>query len=233
MTTQTISRSYLPLITMAFLAAASALIVRAADSPPSSRKSESFDRDPGWEGHNNHIVPKKTLPVKQDFGYSATHFAGKGAGEMGGVIQRATKPASYAATLAPAKTLDDQLSASGSFAITKATPGAGVFFGFFNSRQPGGSGRPIGSLGLDFDFEGSGGRLAVRLITSGNKSCGTFTTPYLPGKFRPTTLKNNGTRYHWTLAYDPLAAGGKGQFTFTLRSDTHTTQDYGPLPALS
>ena len=22
-------------------------------------KTETFDRDPGWEGHNNHIVPKK------------------------------------------------------------------------------------------------------------------------------------------------------------------------------
>ena len=122
------------------------------------------------------------------------------------------------------------LSASGSFAVTGATPGAGVFFGFFNSQQPGGSGRPIGSLGLNFDFEGKGGRLAVRLITGSNKSCGTFITPYLPGKFRPTPIKNDGTRYHWTLDYDPQAAGGNGRFTFTMRSDTHTTEDYGSLP---
>lgn len=210
------------------------IALSAAESPlKSGFKSESFDRDPGWEGHNNRIVPKDAQMVRQDFGYSATHFAGQGAGEVGGRIQRSTTPASYAARLSPAKTLDEPFSASGSFAITASQPGAGVFFGFFNSQQPGGSGRPIGSLGLDFDFEGGGGRLAVRLITSGNKSCGTFTTPYLPGKFRPTTLKNNGTRYHWTLAYDPLAAGGRGQFKFTLRSDTHTTQDYGPLPALS
>jgi hypothetical protein len=108
-----------------------------------------------------------------------------------------------------------------------------VFFGFFNSQQPGGSGRPIGSLGLDFDFEGSGGRLATRLITNTNKSCGTFITPYLPGKFRPTPIKNDGTRYHWTLAYDPQGAGGNGQFTFTMHSDTHTAQDYGLLPEAS
>ncbi len=193
-------------------------------------KTESFDRDPGWEEHNNRIVPAKPLMVKQDFGYSATHFAGNGAGEMGGVIQRATQPASYAAALAPAKTLDDKLSAAGSFAITKATPGAGAFFGFFNSQQPGGSGRPIGSLGLNMDFEGTGGRLAVRLITGGNKSCGTFITPYLPGKFRPTPIKCDGTRYHWTLDYDPQAAGGDGRFTFTMQSEAHKTQDYGALP---
>ena len=173
---------------------------------PQTLKTEHFDRDPGWEGHNNRIVPKKVLMVKQDFGYSATHFAGKAAGRNGRRIQRSTTPASYAAQLAPARTLDDKLTASGSFAITASQGGAGVFFGFFNSQQPGGSGRPIGSLGLDFDFEGKGGRLAVRLITGGNKSCGTFITPYLPGKFRPTPIKNDGTRYHWTLDYDPQGA---------------------------
>jgi hypothetical protein len=152
---------------------------------------------------------------------------------MGGRIQRSSTPASYAAPLAPAKTLDDKLSASGSFAIVASQSGAGVFFGFFNSQQPGGSGRPIGSLGLDFDFEVKGGRLAVRLITGSNKSCGTFITPYLPGKFRPTPIRNDGTRYHWTLDYDPQGADGKGRFTFTIGSDTHTTQDYGPLPERS
>lgn len=193
-------------------------------------KSESFDHDPGWEGHNNHIVPKHVLTVKQDFGFSATNIAGKSSGEIGGRIQRSTTPASYAAQI-PVKTLDDKFSASGSFAITRSEGGAGVFFGFFNSQQPGGSGRPIGSLGLDFDFEGKGGRLATRLITNTNKSCGTFITPYLPGKYRTTPIKNDGTRYHWTLAYDPA---GDGRFTFTLRSDNHPMPVIDPgLPAAS
>jgi hypothetical protein len=139
----------------------------------------------------------------------------------------------YSAPLSPAKTLDDAFTASGSFAITASQPGGGLFFGFYHSRQPGGSGRPLGALGMDMDFEGKGGRLAVRMRTDSNKGCGTFTTPYLPGKFRPTPLKNNGTRYHWTLAYDPEGAGGNGQFTYTLRSDTHTAEDYGELPEAS
>src|SRR5207244_9727790 len=54
----------------------------------------------------------------------------------------------------------------------------------------------------------------------------------LPGKFRPTPLKNDGTQYHWTLDYDPQGAGGNGRFTFTIGSDTHKTQDYGKLPEL-
>jgi hypothetical protein len=207
----------------------------AQDASHSTLKHESFDKDPGWEGFNNRVVPKRAQMVTQDFGYSKTHFAGEKTGEIGGVIQRATTPASYAAKIAP-RTLDETLSASGSFAVTKCEGGAGLFFGFFNSQQPGGSGRPIGSLGLGFDFEGHGGRLAVRLITNTNKSCGTFITPYLPGKFRPTPLKNDATRYRWTLSYDPAVASGgdgNGRFTFTLTSDMHKAEDYGPLPSAS
>ncbi|MCX6910303.1 MAG: hypothetical protein NTY01_19980 [Verrucomicrobia bacterium] len=113
----------------------------AEDGRMSLLKTETFDRDPGWEAHNNRITPKKVLMVKQDFGHSATQFAGKAAGEMGGRIQRSTTPASYADKIVP-KTLDDKLTASGSFAITASQGGAGIFFGFFNSQQPGGSGRP-------------------------------------------------------------------------------------------
>ena len=205
-----------------------ALFVTTGLLSAESIKTETFDRDPGWEGYHNRIIPEKPLIVTQDFGHSTTGHAGKAPGEVGGRIQRSTTPAFYAAEI-PVKTLEDKFTASGSFAVTASQPGAGVFFGFFHSQQPGGSGRPIGSLGLDFDFEGKGGRLATRLITGTNKSCGTFITPYLPGKFWPTPIKNDGTRYEWTLAYDPQGANGHGEFVFTLSSDTHTAQDYGPL----
>src|SRR6187431_358139 len=201
------------LIALSFLGSASGV-------EPSALKREHFDRDPGWEGNNNRTEIKSPPVVKQDFGYSAKSVAGKTKGEIGGSVTRTTKPAYYAAKIGP-KTLNDKLSASGTFAIPACHPGAGLFFGFFNANQPGGSGRPIGSLGLHFDFEGAGGRLAVRLITGQNQSCGTFITPYIPGKFRPTPIRNDGTRYHWTLDYDPQAGGGKGRFTFTLRSDGH------------
>jgi hypothetical protein len=87
---------------------------------------------------------------------------------------------------------------------------------------------------MDFDFEGSGGRLAVRMISAGNKSCGTFITPYLPGKYRPTPIRRDGTRYHWTLDYDPQGANGAGRFTYTIGSDQHTAQPLDTtLPAAS
>jgi hypothetical protein len=221
---------YAALLAMAAGVADHAQVLRAGEQTSSTLKIEQFDHDPGWEGFNNRNAPKEARTVEQDFGYSKTQFASTSPGEIGGSIQRASIPASYAAPLMPAKTLDDKLTASGTFAASNKKGGGGVFFGFFNSRQPGGSGRPISSLGLDFGFKRDGGRLAVRLITSGNQSCGTFITPFLPGKFRPTPLKLDGTRYRWTLEYDPQAAGGNGRFTFTLHSDTHKTEDYGPLP---
>lgn len=183
-------------------------------------KSESFDGDPGWEGHNNRIVLKKYPTISQDFGYSRTEFAGKARGEMGGRVWRAAEPAYYADKI-DRKTLDDRMSASGTFALTKSSGGSGMFFGFFRADQPGAGGRPIGSLGMDMDCEPSGARLAVRLITLQNQSCGTFITPFIPGKFRPTPIRNDGTRYRWKLEYDPHAAGGRGQIIFLLQSDAH------------
>ena len=205
-----------------------------ADEPPTSgrastAKTEHFDHDPGWEGRNNRVIPKEYLTVVQAFGYSQTHFAGAAAGEMGGQVWRASEPAYYGDKIGP-RTLADRLSASGTFALTKTSPGSGLFFGFFRAQQPGAGGRPIGSLGMHLDCERSGARLAVRLITGQNQSCGTFITPFIPGKFRPTPLKNDGTRYTWKLDYDPDAADGRGQFTFMIRGDAESLLDQPDLP---
>ncbi len=193
--------------------------VTTADNRGASKsalKSESFDRDPGWESYNSRVAPDHNPMVTQDFGFRTSNYAGKSPGEMGGRVTRASEPAFYADRIAT-KTLEDKLSAAGSFVLTKTTAGAGIFFGFFRAEQPGASGRPISSLGMDLDCEASGARLAVRLITAKNQSCGTFITPFIPGKYRPTPIRNDGTRYAWTLDYDPQGAEGKGRFTFTLR----------------
>jgi hypothetical protein len=199
--------------------------------PAAVLKTEHFDKDPGWEGHNNRIVPERMPTVTQDFGYSRTNFAGRAGGELGGRVTRAAEPAYYADRIGPV-TLDDRLAAAGTFAITETTGSGGVFFGFFRAEQPGAAGRPISSLGLDFDCEKGGARLAVRLITGRNQSCGTFVTPFIPGKFRPTPIRNDGTHYHWTLDYDPSAAGGRGQFRFTIHGEVPKPGDLsgGDIP---
>jgi len=201
-------RPPLPALLAASLLAAAAL----AEDP--TLKRERFDRDPGWEAFNNRMEVKERRTVVQDFGFSAaTNFAGAKAGEVGGKIARAGKLASYAARV-PARTLNDRLSASGTFVFTATSPGGGLFVGWFNDRQPE-TARPTHSLGMNFDTEGSGARLAIRMINAENQSCGHFVTHFIPGKFRPTPL-HTGQRYRWTLDYDPDGAGGNGQFTYVL-----------------
>jgi hypothetical protein len=187
-----------------------------AAQPELLLKKLDFSNDPQWEGYNNHIVPAELKSVMQDFGYVAPVKNKLGA--IGGRINRAAKPAFYAKKIGRAS-LDSPLSASGSFRLTHSTGNSGVFFGWFNASQPGGSGRPVQCLGLDFDGENSGARLAIRMINSKNKSCGTFVTPFIPGKFRPTPIRNDGTKYEWKLKYDPTATHGRGRFTFSIHGN--------------
>jgi hypothetical protein len=200
------------------------VVTAAGAQTTPSLKTENFDRDPGWEGRNNRIMPKNVPMVTQHFGHSATHFAGKAAGELGGIVTRATVPAFYAARIAP-KTLNEQLTATGTFAITSSEPSSSLFFGWFNSKQPGGS-RSINSLGMEFGGEGTGLRLLARAITGTNKTFGIRITPFIPGILRPAPIKNDGTRYTWSMSYDPGANDGKGAFQFTIKSNSDKPQDF-------
>ena len=207
------------------LSAPLVLELAAADQlEKQSLKTEHFDHDPGWEGLNNHVHSTRVQRVVQDFGYQPDG-SGHEAGQIGGKVTRASRPAYYAQALAP-KGLNEKLSASGSFQISSSSAGSGVFFGWFNSRLREGSGRPVGALGLEFDGEARGARLAVRLTSRSNKACGTFVTPFIPGKYRPTPIRNDGTRYGWTLVYDPAANAGLGQFTFRLQSDAAKHEEF-------
>ncbi|RBP36616.1 hypothetical protein DES53_11655 [Roseimicrobium gellanilyticum] len=73
-------------------------------------KTETFDKDPGWEQHQNLVEIKKAPMVKQDFGYSTTAFASDTAGEIGGSITRTTRPAHYGEKISPC-TLGNKLRA--------------------------------------------------------------------------------------------------------------------------
>jgi hypothetical protein len=196
---------------------------RSADGvePAPAIKTESFDRDPGWEGHHNRVVPESVPVVKQDFGYRATNLAGKDKGEIGGTIWRTSTPASYAAKIAP-RTLDEPFSAAGTFALTATRGSSGAFFGWFNSELTGG-GRQS-TLGFRFAGEGEGARLTLQLVTATNQACGTKVTPWVKGRdvvrHTPPAIRNDGTRYAWTLAYDPQANGGGGQIRFTIRGNS-------------
>jgi hypothetical protein len=189
-------------------------------------KTENFDRDPQWEGFNNRVTPKRVPMVDQDFGYSSGNIAGKGKGEIGGKIWRSSTRASYGANISP-KTLAENLSASGTFAITQTSGSSGVFFGWFNAEKTGDNRRD--TLGFRFAGEGSGARLTLQLVTDKNQSCGTKVTPWMVDKskprgegrkYRPTSIQNDGTKYTWNLNYDPTGANGDGEMSFTIHSNS-------------
>jgi hypothetical protein len=206
--------------------------ISAAPDSVNGLKRESFDQDPNWEAFNNRVTPKKIRSVAQDFGYRESNLAGKEKGEIGGIVWRSSTRASYAAEIQP-KTLSDKLTASGSFALTATSGSSGAFFGWFNAEQTGGGRRD--TLGFRFAGEGSGARLTLQLVTDKNQACGTKVTPWVVDKtkprgegrkFRPTSIKNDGTRYAWTLNYDPEANAGQGQIQFTIRSDSSTPAEF-------
>ncbi len=198
------------------LAASGAVLLRAEDKTGLVLKSESFDRDPGWESQNNHVASESLVSVTQDFGYSATAFASKEKGEIGGRLWRASQPTWYAEKISP-RTFDDKLSASGTFAITEKGSGA-VIFGWFNASQTEGTSRPLQSLGIQIGTSKNGGTVHIRLHTAQNQSAGMLIPPKQEKK-EHGTFRNDGTRYSWKLDYDPQAAGGKGRVTFSIHSN--------------
>ena len=209
-------------LVMMFVFAASCAQITAGEP----LKHETFDRDPGWEGFNNRLKPDpKEIPtIDQDFGWSDTHLAGGEKGELGGKIWRSVTSAFYAAKI-PVKTLNDKLTASGRFVFTKSAGNGGVWFGWFNAgRQELGTARPKSSLGLNFDFLNDGSRLSIRLVNDKDRGCGSFVTPYLPGRFRHGSLGRD-IQYAWTLTYDPQANSGNGRVEFMIKS-TNRTPEY-------
>jgi len=163
-------------------------------------------------------VPEKLPVVTQDFGYSATNFAGKEKGELGGKVTRAAKPAYYADKL----TCEDpqrELTCVGHLRHHGHDARRRLLLRWFNAEQENGGGRPVNSLGLDFDCDGPGAARGA-MIGGTNKSCGTFITPFVPGKFRPTPIKNTApaTRGHSATTRTPTRAGGRFEFTIRVRA---------------
>src|SRR5687767_1327391 len=94
-------------------------------------KTENFDVDPNWDGHNNRSQAIPPVQITQSFGYSAgTNRAGGPPGEIGGLITPAGEPASYAKVL-PDFSFDDPFSVSGKLNVQVG--GGHTMIGFFNS----------------------------------------------------------------------------------------------------
>ncbi len=182
-------------------------------------KSESFDRDPGWDGVNNRVKVEKPIHVIQDFGFSATqHAGGKAPGEIGGRVQRSTTPAFYGMRLEKPQTFDNKLHCSGSFAVTDSGGLSGIYFGWFNTKTP--ANRPYNWMGFCLSGGKTGCEVHVGYRTglgvAGGPGRVTGSGPNRGSGVRDFNRIPNDTRYTFDFLYDPDGGGGAGEIVFTL-----------------
>jgi hypothetical protein len=185
-------------------------------------RRKSFDREPGWEGHNNRAKTPEPQTVRQDFGYSSTnHAGGKSPGEIGGFMTPAGENAYYARRI-PAATLDQRLSASGRLACTDRHFHA--LLGFFNADTIN-EWRTPNSILIRLYGRGDVFYAYVEYCTgrwrAGGDSPGGFATLDEPGTGKKTLkgFAGNGTSHTWSLDYDPQGNGGSGSITVKIDNE--------------
>ncbi len=198
-------------------------------------KSESFDRDPGWDSFRNRIV-LKPVSKQQDFGYQMSSHTGGQPGEIGGVVWRSITPAYYGKVIGPFS-MDDALSASGKVVVKQAQTqfgwqtGSSIFVGFFNHAKQGW--RPVNFLGFrlethtDTDAKEIENRPAAEVgygtcrWTAGGAHVNTS------GQAQERVVKEldqdamrriapDGSPHAWEFKYNPKGADGSGEIRFTL-----------------
>jgi len=168
-----------------------------------AQRFETFDTDPTWEGINNRTPVNNPTLVTQDFGFSSSDNAGGNSGEAGGQFWRTITPSYYGKAISP-RSLEEPLTFSGQFRVTRQNGGGGVLIGFFNHLTMGW--RPPSWLGFRFD---DGVKIFVEYNTQTNQALGGAS---LPGE--PSLSSSNV--YTCTHTYDPNGSGGQGHVTFTL-----------------
>jgi len=187
---------------------------------------EDFSSDPSWDALNNRrTYTTKVVRPRFDFGYSATHFAGgKSSGELGGLVFRGDcrfpqKMAYYADRL-DELSLDKPLRASGKVCLKRGVTDSTVLIGFFHSKESMAvnpsqeNGLPLSFLGISTDGPSREGfYFAPAYRVKGGKGQAAAKSPRI---FPDSKVQD------WTFEYSPTAAGGRGQITVTL--DTESVQ---------
>jgi hypothetical protein len=189
-------------------------------------EQEDFQADPGWDGRGNRrtYVSRDVRP-RFNFGYSPTRYAGDdGAGEIGGLVFRGDcrypeRMAYYGDRLEPL-TLAKSLRVSGKICLRRGVTDSTVLIGFFHSqasRQVSPSqrfGLPKNFLGVAIDGpsrEGFYFAPAYRTDGDGQRHAANGSAPY---------IYPDGSSHAWSLVYSPTGAGGRGQITVRLGSQT-------------
>jgi len=185
-------------------------------------RTQSFDSDPGWDGHNNRSTYLEPRTIEQNFGYSDTHHAGgDAAGEMGGIITPSAEP-SYYAKVIEQKSFDDELTASGKLACTGRHFHA--LLCFFNAGAVN-EWRTPNSIALRLYGRGDVFYAYLEYATAKWRAGGDYPRPFsrgtdANGRMIPFEFKSNGAVHTWSIRYDPAANGGKGAVTATIDDQT-------------
>jgi hypothetical protein len=193
-----------------------------ATTATAAEQLENFDRDPDWRGFRNRLVPNPIPVVRQSFGYRPTHHAGgRGAGEIGGWIQRSMTPAAYAKIISP-KTFADKLTASGRLAMRKNSGNSGMLFGWFHSTSRGW--RMPNSI--VFRLDGNGDTYWV-LFEYGTSHWLTGGGATFEGRYQTTRtppFAADGTAHQWKFEYDPDANDNQGGLRFVFDGREFTAE---------
>ena len=198
-----------------------ALIMIPTSIVSAAERTAHFDRDPGWDGHNNRATSQPPRTVRQDFGYSRTGHCGGSPGEIGGFSMPASEPAWYAKKI-PERTFNEALSASGKLFCEGRQ--FHLLIGFFNAGKVN-EWRTPNSIALRLYGRGDIFYAYVEYTTSrwraGGDSPGGFAQVPEPGtgrmKFKGFAT---GAEHRWSLRYDPNGHAGSGSITVTLDDET-------------
>ena len=182
-------------------------------SAEAGERTERFDKDPGWEGRNNHSEAFPARTVRQDFGYSPTRHAG---GRPRGDRRRSSPPPPSPRTTpgrSRAKTFDDPLTASGMLACARA--GVHVLVGFFNAGTVN-EWRTPNTIALRLQGRGDVFYAYVEYATSRGGPAATAPAgspgPRPDDRARTSPAGSRpGSPHTWSLTYDPDGNNGRGR----------------------
>jgi hypothetical protein len=187
-------------------------------------KTESFDRDPGWDHANNRPADRGDQPVevRQDFGFSTTSHAGGKPGEVGGFVFAAAEPAWYGKVIEP-RSLDTPLAASGMLAV--ADGGTNLLLGFFNADTAK-EWRTPNSLAIRINGRGEHFFAYLEYCTSKWRAGADSPQPFPMAEDKASGRKSlvgfaSALKVHrWELRYDPAGNNGGGAITATIDGKT-------------
>lgn len=185
--------------------------------------TQTFDRDPAWDGHNNRSQVPEPQEVTQDFGHSMTqHAGGAAAGEIGGLMTPAGEPAYYAKPI-EVVTFDDKFTARGKLSCTGRH--FHVLVGFFNAKSAN-EWRVPNSIVLRLYGRGDVFYAYIEYATSRWRASADsprgFVTAVDPvnGRLEMLNFPSAGTVYDWTLEYDPAGNDGHGSIRASIGDQT-------------